>query len=205
MTSPYPPILSPGQAAEASPRGPTSPTSTIAPTSRPALSTRTGGSHLHPGTSRRATSTRAGSVYNPGSVAATSVHAHQANPEEFEKALEEFVERQLPDLEKLLMEVVDGIDHAFETSHSPAVTERKYQQLQATLQHLLSTTRHTGVAGIPISSPKAAEDAAPTSQLAMLTQLAAQVERATEGCYEQRQTIRDGTEAVCQILRGAGK
>jgi hypothetical protein len=37
------------------------------------------------------------------------VHLHQANAEEFEKALEEFAERQLPDLEELLMEVVDGM------------------------------------------------------------------------------------------------
>lgn len=71
--------------------------------------------------------------------------AHQTNPEEFEKALEEFVQSQLPDLEKLLMEVVDGMyvrheshkgladglsfrgdsDHAFDPSHSPAVTERE--------------------------------------------------------------------------------
>ncbi|KAJ9098018.1 hypothetical protein QFC20_006049 [Naganishia adeliensis] len=191
MTSPYPSSLSPGLAPVASPRGPPTPGSTIAPTDRPALSTRTGGSHLHPGSSRWATSTsRAGSVYNFGSVAATSVHLHQANPEEFEKALEDFVERQVPDLEELLMEVVYGIDHAFDSGHSPVVTERKFQQresprlfsnntlilesVQATLQNLLTATRHTGVAGIPISSPKSEEGTAPASQLAKLTQLAAQ-------------------------------
>jgi hypothetical protein len=42
-------------------------------------------------------------------VAATSVHLHQANPEDFEKALDEFVERQLPELERLLGEVVGGM------------------------------------------------------------------------------------------------
>jgi hypothetical protein len=73
--------------------------------------------------------------------------------------------------------------------------------VQATLQHLLSATRHTGVAGIPISSPKSENGTAPMSQLATLTQLATQVERATERCYEQRQTIRDGAQAVSEIMR----
>lgn len=80
-------------------------------------------------------------------------------------------------------------------THSPPV--------QATLQHLLNTTRHTGIGGIPISSSEPLD--APSGQLEALIRLAAQVERATEGCYAQRQTIRDGAEAVSGLMRGAGK
>lgn len=111
MASPLPSALAPGLAPSPTNRPSTPGSTAAAPAYRPALSTRTGGSHLHPATSTKwATSTsRAGSVYNVGSVAATSVHLHQANPEEFERALEEFAERQLPDLERLLVEVLEGM------------------------------------------------------------------------------------------------
>lgn len=121
MTSPYPTTnspagLSPGLMQAVSPgiKGPATPgTPFSAYGLRPTTSTRLGGSsssHLNPALSTRlAPTSRAGSVLGAGSVAATSVHLHQANPEDFDKALDEFVERQLPDLERLLVEVVGGV------------------------------------------------------------------------------------------------
>lgn len=104
MTSPYPTTNSPaGLSPGLGPTTPGTPVSTHGV--RATTSTR---SHLNPLSTRLAPTSRAGSVLG-GSVAATSVHLHQANPEDFEKALDEFVERQLPELEKLLVEVVGGM------------------------------------------------------------------------------------------------
>jgi hypothetical protein len=105
MTSPYPTTNSPaGLSPGLAPTTPGTPVS--AHGLRATTSTR---SHLNPALSTRlAPTSRAGSVLG-GSIAATSVHLHQANPEDFEKALDEFVERQLPELEKLLGEVVGGM------------------------------------------------------------------------------------------------
>ena len=120
MTSPYPAPtspagLSPGLAQTFSPgnKGPATPeTPFSAHGLRPSASTRPGGSssHLNPALSTRmAPTSQAGSVRGPGSIAATSIHHQQANPEDFEKALDEFVKRQLPEFERLLAEVVGGM------------------------------------------------------------------------------------------------
>lgn len=76
--------------------------------------------------------------------------------------------------------------------------------VQATLQHLITATRQTGLAGIPITSNNTLTTSG-TSQTAALSQIANQVECATENCYAQRETVRDGARAVCEIMRGAGK
>ncbi|GHJ84353.1 hypothetical protein NliqN6_0755 [Naganishia liquefaciens] len=218
MASPHPTTyspagLSPGlpQALGSSARGSATPgtpsihglPSTAA--TRPGVSS---SSHLKPASSaaiRIAPSTHAGSARGAGSVAATSVYPHSANPQDFEKALDEFVERQLPELERLLGDVVGGIDGAFDQRVSSASTERQFQQLQATLQHLITSTRQTGLAGIPITHDTLVTPATSQPARPALSQIADRVERATEHCYAQRETVRDGARAVCEIMRGAGK
>ncbi|KAJ9112379.1 hypothetical protein QFC19_000800 [Naganishia cerealis] len=144
---------------------------------RPPATTRPGGSHLNPALSsvRPSTASRAGSGVAAGSIAATSVYINQVSADDFDKALDDFTERQVPELEVLLEQVLKGIDNAFDENVSPAATEHAPSQ----------TTTHI--------------------QLPTLSELAKQVEHATEVCFDQRKSVRDGARAVCEIMKGAGK
>jgi hypothetical protein len=78
---------------------------------RPPVSTRIGGSHLNPALSvvKDSTASRAGSGVGAGSVAPTSVYRQQVGAEDFDKALDDFVDRQVPELEVLLEQVLNDM------------------------------------------------------------------------------------------------
>ncbi|KAJ9120649.1 hypothetical protein QFC22_002579 [Naganishia vaughanmartiniae] len=207
-------VASPGINSPSTPGfgSPGTPLSSTVKQPRPPASTRIGGSHLNPALSvvKASTASRAGSGVAAGSVAATSVYQQQVSAEDFDKALDDFADRQVLELEVLLEQVLSGIDNAFDEGSSPAATELKFQQLQGTLQHLISTSRQSGIGGIPIALPPPSTQSAAQpqdithTQLPTLSELAKQVERATEVCFDQRRSVRDGARAVCEIMKGAG-
>ncbi|KAJ9105402.1 hypothetical protein QFC21_001772 [Naganishia friedmannii] len=207
-------VASPGINSPSTPGSgsPSAPLVSFSKQQRAPASTRIGGSHLNPALSvvKASTASRAGSGVAAGSVAATSVYRQQVSAEDFDKALDDFADRQVPELETLLEQVLHGIDTAFDEGSSPAATELKFQQLQATLQHLISASRQSGIGGIPIALPSnGIQSTAQTqnithAQLPTLSELAKQVERATEVCFDQRRSVRDGARTVCEIMKGAG-
>ena len=76
---------------------------------------------------------------------------------------------------------------------------------------MISACRQSGIGGIPIAhTPTGTQSAAENhdgiqAQLPTLSELAKQVERATEVCFDQRRSVRDGARAVCEIMKGAGR
>lgn len=84
-----------------------------------------------------------------------------------------------------------------------------FTSVQGTLQHLISASRQSGIGGIPIILPSldtqtsAQAQNITQAQLPTLSELAKQVELATEVCFDQRRSIRDSARAVCEIMKGA--